>query len=326
MTRSQEIKSFVEAAGLGEATITPLVQDASARRYFRLTNGFETTILMDAPPEQNQPQDRFAEVARWLHGAGFSAPEILQTDINAGLLLCEDLSDALFNREIDEGRLSETVAFGAASDTLRHLHQIPPMPGLTAYTPRNMSRMTEPLFEFYQPRDRRDFDAENQFYHVLETSLGDTWLGSPVTLLRDFHAGNLVWLPERKGHQRVGLLDFQDAAIGHVAYDLVSMLFDIRRDINSDLAEDVIKNFAQKSDLPVTEFRAACAVQSAQRNLRILGIFSALASEQGKTGYLKWLPAVWKQLLKDLDHPALSDLRALALSMLATPENCKVTS
>ncbi len=324
MTRSQEIKSFVEAAGLGEATITPLVQDASARRYFRLTNGFKTTILMDAPPEQNPPQDRFVEVARWLHAAGFSAPDILQTDINAGLLLCEDLSDALFNREIDEGRLSETVAFGAASDMLRHLHQIPPIPGLTVYTPPNMSRMTEPLFEFYQPRDRRDFDAENQFYQVLETSLGDTWLGSPVTLLRDFHAGNLVWQPERKGHQRVGLLDFQDAAIGHVAYDLVSMLFDTRRDINSDLAEDVIKNFAQKSDLPVTEFRAACAVQSAQRNLRILGIFSALASQKGKTGYLKWLPAVWNQILKDLDHPALSDLRALALSMLATPENCKV--
>lgn len=326
MTRSQDMQSFIAASGRDHATITPLAQDASARQYFRVQQGAETTILMDAPPDKNPPQDSFVNIAQWLTTAGFSAPEILHSDIPAGFLLCEDLSDAVFSTEIDSGRLPNDVAFEAASDMLRRLHQCTPMPDLPIYTPNNMSRMAQPLFDFYQPDVSRDPQAESQFYTALETVLQKTWLGNPVTLLRDFHAGNLIWLPNREAHKRVGLLDFQDAAVGHVAYDLVSMLFDIRRKIDMDLAQDTIAKFAQKSNLPVTEFQAACAAQSAQRNLRILGIFSALASRQGKTGYLKWLPAVWNQLQRDLAHPALSDLQDIASNIIVSPENSKAAS
>lgn len=320
MKRSDEITSFLKQAGLTGTHIIPLAEDASSRRYFRVKRDLDTTVLMDAPREQNPSQDDFVRIASWLTKSGLSAPEILHADLENGFVLCEDLSDAVFAREIDAGRLEKKAAFEAASDMLLHLHRQTPPSGLTTYTPRNMGEMISPLFEYYMRRGTRDFDAENQICHLLETALTDSWLGEPVTILRDFHADNLIWLPERDGHKRIGLLDFQDAAIGHVAYDLVSLLFDIRRDTDPELAEQIITRFAQKSDLPQDRFRAACAAQSVQRNLRILGIFSRLASERNKPGYLALQPRVWAQLLTDLDHPSMAALKDAVLTMVPAPD------
>lgn len=319
MTRTDDISVFLIGTEMAGAEIAPLAQDASSRRYFRVQKGAKAAVLMDAPQPANPPQTAFVDIARWLAQAGFSAPEMIAADIESGLLLCEDLGDAVFSDEFDAGRLREDTAFSAVADMLQELHQHTPMPGLPVYTPQSMADMIAPLFDHYMPQDRRKPEAEEQIKQALATILAQTWLGDPVIILRDFHAGNLIWLPEREGHKSVGLLDFQDAAVGHAAYDLVSMLFDIRREINPDLAERIIRDFATACDLPQDSFRAACAAQSVQRNLRILGIFARLATDLGKTGYLKWQPAVWARLMADLEHPVMAPLKDLIRGYVPAP-------
>jgi aminoglycoside/choline kinase family phosphotransferase len=131
-----------------------------------------------------------------------------------------------------------------------------------------------------------------------------------VLVLRDYHAENLIWLPERIGAARVGLLDYQDALAGHAAYDLVSLLEDARRDTSPDLREAMIRRYLDRHPgLHGAAFRAAYAALGAQRNLKIVGIFARLAIRDGKPRYLSLIPRVWGHLQSDLAHPALAPLR-----------------
>ena len=136
-------------------------------------------------------------------------------------------------------------------------------------------------------------------------------LGPPVTVLRDYHADNLMWLPKRSGHARVGLLDFQDALAGSPAYDLVSLLEDARREVSAALAGRMLARYlAAAPGLDAQAFRAATAVLGGQRNAKIIGIFTRLARRDAKPAYLAMIPHVWRLLEGDLAHPALAGVRA----------------
>jgi aminoglycoside/choline kinase family phosphotransferase len=135
----------------------------------------------------------------------------------------------------------------------------------------------------------------------------------PVLCLRDYHAGNLIWLPERPGPARVGLLDFQDGLLGSPAYDLVSLLQDARRDVSPALEQAMLGRYIaaakQRPGFDADRFRLAYAILGAQRNAKIVGIFTRLSRRDGKPVYLRHLPRVWRHLSADLDHPALKPLR-----------------
>jgi aminoglycoside/choline kinase family phosphotransferase len=136
-----------------------------------------------------------------------------------------------------------------------------------------------------------------------------------VFVHRDYHAQNLLWLPQRQGLARVGLIDFQDAVAGSPAYDLISLTEDARRTVSPELAEAATRDYlkamtAQGSPLDEAAFRHEMAVMAAQRNAKIVGIFARLYSRDGKARYLAFLPRVWAYLERDLAHPALADLRA----------------
>jgi len=136
-----------------------------------------------------------------------------------------------------------------------------------------------------------------------------------VFVHRDYHAQNLLWLPQRHGVTRVGLIDFQDAVAGSQAYDLISLIEDARRDVSPAMAEAATTHYLaalKRQGTPVdeTEFRHAMAVMAAQRNAKIVGIFARLYKRDGRARYLAFLPRVWTYLERDLTHPALADLRA----------------
>ena len=142
----------------------------------------------------------------------------------------------------------------------------------------------------------------------------------PDTLaLRDYHAENLIWRPELVGLARVGLLDFQDAFVAPLGYDLASLLRDARRDVPDDICAAMVAHFMAETGAGA-DFPAQLACLGAQRNLRILGVFARLAVEMGKTRYIPMIPRVWAQLQKDLAHPALSDLRAAVSDILPAPD------
>lgn len=288
--------------GWDAATRSPLAGDASARRYWRLHKEGDTAILMSDP---DGDVERFARIARYLCGIGLSAPRILDLDPDQGLMLLEDLGDRLFARLADTPE-TEMRLYLCATDVLIGLHEHPPPADLPMATAARLATMIAPTFAHYAGTpDGRAVQERLAPLLAVHAEPAD------VTMLRDYHAENLLWLPERTGAARTGLLDFQDAMIGHRAYDLVSLLRDARRDVSDTTAEAAIRHYIGATGQDADGFRASLAVLGVQRNLRILGIFARLSQRFGKPQYVDLIPRVWRHLQTDLAHPVLDPVRAV---------------
>jgi len=302
--RTPLIETFLQNAGWSDATRKLLAGDASNRRYDRLrrTNG-ETAILMDAPPDRGEDVRPFFQVAEHLTANNLSAPQIYHIDSDHGLLLIEDLGDALFARLMATDPAQEHPLYRAATDVLVQLHAAP-LPDLPICDADWLTEMAAPAFDFYAPDSGQGPNvAFAQAFHPLATALD---AAPKVVILRDYHAENLLWLPQRAGAARVGLLDFQDALLGHPAYDLVSILQDARRDVSRVTEAKIIDYYLAQTGQDETAFRHAYALLGTQRNLRILGIFARLCLRDGKPHYVDLIPRVWQHLQHNLRHPALS--------------------
>lgn len=297
-----ETEEFLRKHGFGDATRTPLAGDASARRYERLTSGPRPAILMLCPPQIGI--ERFISVAKVLHRWRKSAPQVIASDAEMRHVLLEDLGDDLFSRVLAQGG-DERLLYGAAVDLLVDIQRRQPPPDLPAYDDAWLLREAALLTEWYAP------DAPGEDYRAIwQALLPYARVGGDCFVYVDYHADNLLWLPERAGHARIGLLDFQDARLGPPAYDLVSLLEDARRDVPPALAEAMIERYlAARPDLAPDAFRAAYALLGAQRNCKILGLFSRLARRDGKPAYLELLPRVRGHLQRDLAHPLLAPLK-----------------
>lgn len=319
--RSLALSRLLASAGWHDATRKPLAGDASNRRYERLTaRDGRTAVLMDADPARGEDVRPFTAIARHLSSLGLSAPAILAEDETHGFLLLEDLGDDLFARVAARDTAAEPELYAAAVDLLAELHRAAPPATLAAYDAPTMAGLACLPFEWYLPAvGPRAADADIAAFRAeLETRLAEAAPPS-VLILRDFHAENLLWLPERRGAARVGLLDFQDARRGHPAYDLVSLLEDARRDVPETLARDMIARYVTLAGADPVAFTRAYALVGAQRNLRIVGVFARLCVRDGKPGYLPMLPRVWGHLMRDLAHPDLATLRTMCLNLLPPP-------
>jgi tRNA threonylcarbamoyl adenosine modification protein YjeE len=321
--RADAARRFIENAGWGDADQTVLAGDASNRRYDRLerTAPPGRAVLMDAPPDRGEDVSPFVAIARHLSGLGLSAPQILAADEEAGFLLIEDLGDDLFARVLQAGQADEATLYTAAADVLTALHAAPPA-RVAAYDAPLMTELAALAYDKYRaalvsqhdPSRRQRFTAA--FAQVLKTHAASR----AVLVLRDYHAENLVWLPDRDGAARVGLLDFQDAMLGHPAYDLVSLLQDARRDVPEWIEADVMAHYAAQTGVDPEAFATAYAVLGAQRNLRILGVFARLSTDYGKPHYVDFIPRVWDLLMRDLAHPALAPVADMLRRDLPAPD------
>ncbi len=305
MTPPAGAPAFLAAAGWPDSTIAPLAGDASFRRYFRVTRGAQRAVLMDAPPPHEDPRP-FLAVAEWLSAHGFAAPAILARDTQAGLVLLEDFGDARMREAVDGGEADERAIYCRAVDVLVDLHGKPAMPGLPPYDRAVYQREAGLFTEWFCPAAGLEVDAfafAEAWDEVLPIAELDP--APPVTVLRDYHAENIMLLPrEDKRARGLGLLDFQDALVGHPAYDLVSLLQDARRDVSPLIEMEMLAHYQAR--VPVSpDFDAAYAVLGAQRNTKIIGIFTRLAQRDGKPRYLDFLPRMWRLLERDLAHPAL---------------------
>ena len=318
--RDSLISGFVAEAGWGGAAISPLAGDASSRRYLRLRRADgESAVLMDAPVDRERNIGAFARIAAHLRGLGLSAPDILRSDEAAGLLLAEDLGDSLFARILDDQPELEGELYGAATDLLAALHSSPAPAGLETYDAPLMGDLAALALDWYAP-EGGDGISRRAFCGAIETALAEHACETGVLVQRDFHSENALWLPERDGLARVGLLDFQDAMLGHRAYDLVSLLQDARRDVAPETETAMIARYIAQAGLPEAGFRTAYAALGAQRNLRILGVFARLCIRDGKPRYVDMIPRVWGLLQRDLAHSALAEMRAMVMNALPAPE------
>jgi aminoglycoside/choline kinase family phosphotransferase len=294
---------FIENAGWADAAIEPLPGDASFRRYFRLRReDGSTSMLMHAPPPHEDPQP-FLLVAQWLTANGMRAPEILAQNPREGWVLTEDFGDDRMRDWLDANPADEEAAYAAAIDTLVELHRQPAGP-FSPYDMATYQRETALLTEWYCPAQSLDVDVRG-FEAAWEEVLGPLIerQANPVTVLRDYHAENIMLLGGSPSAPQ-GLIDFQDALVGHPAYDLVSLLQDARRDVSPELEAAMLERYTFSADTD-DHFLADYARLGAQRNAKIVGIFTRLHRRDGKPKYLALIPRVWAAMERDLAHPAL---------------------
>jgi aminoglycoside/choline kinase family phosphotransferase len=296
-----QARDFLRSLGWGDAEIQPLAGDASFRRYFRVIEPSRRAVLMDAPPPHEDPRP-FIAIAKWLTERGFRAPAILGSDLSNGLVLLEDFGDERLRETADAEPDRQGDLYGAAIDILVDLRRhdaadVPP------YDRAVLHREADLLAEWYCPAvgikpDRAGYTAA--WDAVFDVALE----GRAVTVLRDYHAENLM-LTERG----FGLLDFQDALAGHPAYDLVSLLQDARRDVPEAIEAAMLTRYRMATGADA-RFDAAYRVLGAQRNAKIIGIFTRLWKRDGKLRYTTLCPRVWGYLERDLAHPDLAPVKA----------------
>jgi aminoglycoside/choline kinase family phosphotransferase len=316
--REALIRNFLEAQGWEGARRAPLSGDASFRRYERLTLGERRAVLMDAPPAHEDVRP-YVAVDRILRRLGYSAPEIYAQDSDNGLLLLEDLGDDTYTRILDSDRgggAEERALYELAVDLLVDLHAHPAeaiASRLPPYDDRRLCDEAVLLVDWYLPAMRGEETPRG-----LRESYLETWTAlfpqarraADTLVLRDYHVDNLMWLRGRKGVAACGLLDFQDAVRGPAAYDLVSLLEDARRDIPGALVKDLKARYAREApEFDADAFWASYAILGAQRNCKIIGIFTRLCVRDKKPAYLEYIPRVWRLLEGDLEHGALKPVR-----------------
>lgn len=313
-----DVAPFLEAAGWADATPTPMTPDASARRYTRLARGQTTAILMEDPTGSVA---QFARLSGYLLSLGLSAPKVYAMEADGGLMLLEDMGDDRFADHIQKAPDDEVQLYRAAAQVLVTLHRAPAPRGLETATPSSLAGMIDPVFSHYAPwRGVNVPPGQRRLVRVALTEALAAHADLPgVTVLRDFHAENLMWLGQRSGAARAGVLDFQDAICGPGAYDLVSLLQDARRDVSDDAQVAARQVYLDGTGLDPDTLDTAMTVLGVQRNLRILGIFVRLAQEHGKTRYLDLIPRVWGQVEAGLAHPALSRVAGQINSILPRP-------
>ncbi len=293
------IDTFLAKAGWADAAIEPIPGDASFRRYFRLCRGDDTAMLMHAPPPEEDPVP-FLKVADWLNAHGMRGPAIMGEDAAQGWVLTEDFGNDRMKEWIEANPAAEQQAYAMAVDAVARLHSLPPGP-FPAYDMPTYQREAGLFTEWFCPAAgiaADDASYRAAWAEVLAPVLAEQQPG--VTVLRDYHAENIMMLADGQG-----LIDFQDALVGHPAYDLVSLLQDARRDVSQELEGQMLEAYKSATS-PAWDVEASYAVLGAQRNAKIVGIFTRLWKRDDKPKYLSMIPRVWQAMERDLAHPALA--------------------
>jgi hypothetical protein len=316
--RDHAIQRFLRLNGHGDTVLQPLPGDASLRRYLRLEG--RNALLMDAPPPDKIGP--FIHIANHLRGIGVSVPAILAADETQGLLIEEDLGDQLFSSIMTDANIVELI--DAAVDVLVVMQRAAPPADLPLWDKFAMlDALLEPLHRWWWVSmfgGRMPGKANAEITAAVDSMLHPLNRGPKSFVHRDFFAGNLLWLPERTGPRQVGVIDFQSAALGHPAYDLVSLLQDSRRAMPEAVEQHAIARYlSARPDLDPIAFRQAYDACAAHRHFRVACQWVRLAKRDGRPHYLAHAPHTWAMLTRALTRPAAAPLAA-ALDRWIPPE------
>ncbi len=324
------VDDFLATTGWAGGRVELLAADASFRRYFRVTCDDRTAVLMDAPPDKEDSKP-FLAVDHYLNTLGLNAPDIYMADLNLGLMLVEDFGDDRLGPYLAQQPEYDLVLYGHAVQVLTHLQaQNPPadLPyqaacgggsvSLKPYDAEVLLREARLMIEWFlpatgiMPTEKAERRFETAWLESLSSILEESQK-APVMVLRDYHADNLMVLKNKS--TMLGLIDFQDALCGHPAYDVASLLQDIRRDVSPALETAMLDMFISTAPTRLGIQSAASFLQSyhilgAQRNTKIIGIFTRLCQRDAKPGYLQYLPKLWQLLERSLVHPALAPVQS----------------
>jgi N-acetylmuramate 1-kinase len=299
--RSDAMDAFLARVGWDGASRSMLAGDASFRRYERVVFNGTVAVLMDAPPPWEDVRP-FIAVTELLEGCGVTVPRIIARDEAEGFLLLEDLGDQLFTRLLRQNPKREHVLYIAATEALIAIHSASQAQSsvlsqkIKPYDTSVYLREAALFADWFLPQMhglKKATMLREEYLAIWRDILANANLKQSCLVHRDYHADNLFWLEGRASSDAVGMIDYQDALWGDPAYDLASLL----------------EEFATAIGEPSHDFAARFAVISAQRNAKIIGIFSRLCIRDHKPHYLDYLPRVWAHFTQDLKHPMLAPMR-----------------
>jgi tRNA threonylcarbamoyl adenosine modification protein YjeE len=351
VARLKALREFLEKSGHADSRRQRMAGDASIRSYARLIRDDGVVILMNFPRRPDGPaiydgksysaavhlaEDvrPFVAIANGLRAHGFSAPAIHHADLDNGFLITEDFG----SEGVIEGDPPQPIAerYEAATEMLAALHgeslpETVPLPGDASYAipPFDTDALLVEIGlmpEWYLPDRGTALSQERhaEFMAMWRKLLQKTVDAAKTWVLRDFHSPNLIWLSERTGIARVGVIDFQDAVLGPAPYDVVSLLQDARIDVPETLELALLSRYirarrAADAGFDAVAFAELYAIMSAQRNTRLLGTFARLNRRDGKPQYLRHQPRIWTYLSRSLAHPTLAPLREWYLINVPPP-------
>ncbi len=305
MTRESLVHNFLQINKITNYQLQNIPGDASFRHYFRAILADKSFIIMDAPP-QFEDVHPFCNIADFLLSKNFSAPKIFARDYQNGLLLLEDFGNDSYRKVIEQGG-DEVELYQDAVDLLISLKQINPPQDLAIYDSKLLLKEVLLFVDWYLPNVAKIDITPDQIAEFKQLWLDLFSKLSPAKnlVLRDYHAENLMVVANRQGIKKVGLLDFQDAVIGHAAYDLVSLLEDARRDVSQNIQQKMLQHYLEQSNCDKEQFIIDYKILSLQRNIKIIGIFSRLAFRDHKQNYLNFLPRVFGYVKPRLEDKSL---------------------
>jgi hypothetical protein len=305
--------------GKNQYHIEPINGDASLRRYFRVKSQENNYILMDSSLEVESFKN-FTKVGDILLNYDFSAPQMIKIDKDKNLMLLEDFGDKILKRILDSGnsRYNEEILYKESVDCLIEIQEKidPRSLDLPKYDKEIFIREAMLFIDWYlalKGFDDKYIEEMKSEYIAIISEIFESLTGKYNCLvLRDYHAENIIYLDNRVGHRKIGLLDFQDALVGHKAYDIASLLEDARRDVSEKIKNNILGYYIKQKNLNKEEIKIFLNDYyslAAQRNLKILGIFARLCLRDKKERYLEYLPRVKEYLLGDLENHQLRELK-----------------
>ena len=305
---NKQILNFLNTNGISNLLLEPIKQDGSNRRYFRINNNSKT-LLMDSNSTDNN-NDVFIQISQYLNKIGLSAPKIIQTDNKNGLFLIEDFGSLTFNEAL-KNNISEKLLYLNAVQCLSKIHTNELPANIPIYDNKYLLKELDIFIEwFFKEHNIKLANlALIEWNKAWKKYLKDINKNNTKLVLRDFHADNLFWLPERNNVKKIGLIDFQDALIGHEAYDISSLLEDVRRDVSDDTKKLALKEFIKINKIKnENKFIKNYKILTAQRNAKIVGIFIRLARRDNKMKYLKLVNKAMNIFLTSAKEAKLDDI------------------
>lgn len=312
---------FLTRTGWGNAALSDVGEDSAFRRYVRLKNDQgRTAVLMEAVPDGSayvtpgHNMKDFIRISTYLHGLGLTTPEIYETDLEEGYLLLEDFGSTSFKMALDNG-VAQEVLYALATDILKFLRtnakagdiQLPEYYASHVHTGRRR------LVDWFIPAQKNVQNADGlaEEYLAVWDAIEKSLPPVPQGFLHiDYHFENLMWMPEREGLSRCGILDFQGAMTGPLPYDLANLLEDARVDVPMELRDAMLDRFCEgMTDSEEKTFRSWYRVLATQFHCRVLGQFIRLAVRDGKPRYLQHMPRVAGYIAAGIKDPVLAPLQ-----------------
>jgi len=301
------IKKFLKINNLEKYKLIKIKQDASSRKYYRIKN--KNIILMESIQNENKNKE-FVKLSNYLNSINFSAPKVLVKNHNKGLYLIEDFGNYTFKNAIKE-KIKEETLYLNAIEVLAKLQNYKSFPNIPRYNYNNYFKELNIFIEWYFKEININLSKEalNKWGILWKKALKQIIDDSKILVLRDFHAENLFWLPKRKNIKKIGLIDFQDALIGHITYDISSLLEDVRRKVSLKTKNAALKKFIKLKKIKDKNlFYKNYYTIAAQRNAKIVGIFIRLARRDKKYKYLKLVNRAMKIFISSLHKANQNDL------------------